>query len=47
MGNLESVLIRILTAFAVTICAVTIVFFFIHVIPGDPIVAILGEQAAL
>jgi peptide/nickel transport system permease protein len=47
VGNLESVFIRILTAFAVTICAVTIVFFFIHVIPGDPIVAILGEQAAL
>ncbi len=47
MGKLESVFTHVITAFIVTICVVTIVFFFIHLIPGDPIVAILGEQAAL
>jgi len=47
VGNLELIFTRVITAFAVTICVVTIVFFFIHLIPGDPIVAILGEQAAL
>jgi peptide/nickel transport system permease protein len=47
VGKLESVFTHVITAFIVTICVVTIVFFFIHLIPGDPIVAILGEQAAL
>ena len=47
MGKLEPVFTRVITAFIVTICVVTIVFFFIHLIPGDPIVAILGEQAGL
>ena len=47
MGKLELIFTRVITAFIVTICVVTIVFFFIHLIPGDPIVAILGEQAAL
>jgi len=47
VGKLEPVFTRVITAFIVTICVVTIVFFFIHLIPGDPIVAILGEQAGL
>ena len=47
MGKLELIFTRVITAFIVSICVVTIVFFFIHLIPGDPIVAILGEQAAL
>jgi len=47
VGKLELIFTRVITAFIVTICVVTIVFFFIHLIPGDPIVAILGEQAGL
>ena len=35
---------RIIQSIPVIIGAITISFFIIHIAPGDPIVAILGEQ---
>lgn len=36
---------RLLSVFPVMFCACTLVFFFIHMIPGDPVEIMLGEMA--
>jgi peptide/nickel transport system permease protein len=44
---LNFILSRLLSVFIVTLGVITLVFFLIHLVPGDPIQVMLGERATL